>query len=80
MSYIVDYECVHARLKFLVAQNTYYDSDPGNHYEPVEVDWAELESNIQKHEPIAPVIMDSPGSVRDYVDHRVLDSWLGVGI
>ena len=80
MNNIIDYECVHAWLKFLVAHNECYGSEPDNPYEPVEVDWAELESNIRKCGPIVPVVMESLGSVRDYVDHKVLESWMGVGV
>ena len=71
---------MHAWLKFLVAHNKYYGSEPENPYGPVEVDWVELESNIRKRGPIAPVVMESPGSVRDYVDRKVLESWMGVGV
>jgi hypothetical protein len=71
---------VHAWLKFLVAHNTYYGSGPDNPYGPVEVNWAELESNIRKRGPIAPVVMEPPGSVRDYVDRKVLESWMGIDV
>ena len=71
---ILDYEHVHVWLKFLVAHNKYYCSEPDNPYGPVEVDWAELESNIRKRGPIALLVMKFLGSVWDYVDRKVLES------
>lgn len=71
---------MYAWLKFLVTHNKYYDSEPDNPYGPVEVDWAELESNIRKRGHIAPLVMESPGSVRDYIDRKVLESWLDIGV
>jgi hypothetical protein len=57
-----------------VAHNKYYDSELDNPYGPAEVDWAKLESNIWKHGPIVPVVMEFPGSMQDYVDRKVLES------